>query len=89
MHTLKTIGNSSFPINNGSGMTHMKLHFTNAEVGMWNAEGWSRCALSFFKIDRIHHFDIRFFNVSFSIRLAAFQASGSARMKLHGMTNDD
>ena len=24
-----------------------------------NAEGWSRCALSFFKIDRIHHFDIR------------------------------
>jgi len=34
----------------------MKLHLTNAEVGMWNAEGWSRCALSFFKIDRIHHF---------------------------------
>ena len=24
---------------------HMK-HLTNAEVGMWNAEGWSRCALS-------------------------------------------
>ena len=35
----------------------MKLNLTNAEVGMWNAEGWSRCALSFFKIDRIHHFD--------------------------------
>jgi len=40
--------------------TYMKLHLTNAEVGlrpvgaigayapegMWNAEGWSRCALS-------------------------------------------
>ena len=56
----------------------MKLHLTNAEVGMWNAEGWSRCALSFFKIDRIHHFDIRhslfdirFFRVSFPIRLDA------------------
>ena len=41
---------------------------------MWNAEGWSRCALSFFKIDRIHHFDIRhtlfdirFFKVSFRL----------------------
>jgi hypothetical protein len=29
------------------GVAHMKLHLTNAEVGMWNAEGWSRCALSF------------------------------------------
>jgi hypothetical protein len=38
----------------------VKLHLTNAEVGMWNAEGWSRCALSFFKIDRLHHFDIRY-----------------------------
>jgi len=28
-------------------------------------------------------FDILFFRVSFSIRLAAFQASGGARMKLH------
>jgi hypothetical protein len=37
----------------------MKLHLTNAEVGMWNAEGWSRCALSFYKTDRIHSFDIR------------------------------
>ena len=26
--------------------TYMKLHLTNADVGMWNAEGWSRCALS-------------------------------------------
>jgi len=25
----------------------MKLHLTNAEVGMWNAEGWSRFAKSF------------------------------------------
>ena len=54
-----------------------------------NAEGWGRYALSFFKIDRIHHFDIhdsifdiRFFRVSFTIRLAAVQASGGARMKL-------
>ena len=27
-------------------LTLMKLHLTNAEVGMWNAEGWNRCALS-------------------------------------------
>jgi len=27
--------------------------------------------------------------VSFPIRLDAFQARGGARMKLHGMTNDD
>ena len=27
----------------------MKLHLANAEVGMWNAEGWSRFALSFKK----------------------------------------
>jgi hypothetical protein len=27
--------------------------------------------------------------VSFPIKLAAFQASGAARMKLHGMTIDD
>ncbi len=25
----------------------MKLHLTNAEVGMWNAEGWKRFAKSF------------------------------------------
>jgi hypothetical protein len=31
---------------------------------------------------RISIFDIRFFKVSFPIRLAAFQASGAARMKL-------
>ena len=29
-----------------SGGARVKLHLTNAEVGMWNAEGWSRCALS-------------------------------------------
>ena len=77
---------------------HIKLHLTNAEVGlrpvgaigayapegMWNAEGWSRFAQSFFKIIRIQFFDInssifdiRFFKVSFSIRLDAFQAVGA------------
>jgi hypothetical protein len=29
-----------------SGAARVKLHLTNAEVGMWNAEGWSLCALS-------------------------------------------
>jgi hypothetical protein len=49
----------------------------------------SKCGIAslshFYKIDRIHYFDIRhslfdirFFRVSFSIRLAAFQASGGA-----------
>ena len=37
----------------------------------------------FFKIDRIHYFDILFFRVSFLIKRAAFQASGGARMRLH------
>ena len=37
----------------------------------------------FYKIDRLHYFDIRFFTVSFSIWLAAVQASGGAHMKLH------
>ena len=65
----------------------MKLYFTNAEVGMRNAEGWSRYALSFFKIDRIPPFDtcpleedslfdIRFFKVSFTINRAAPMVSG-------------
>ncbi len=55
---------------------------------MSNVEGWFRFAQSFFyNLDRIHSFDIdihysifdiRFFKVSFSIRLAAFQASGGA-----------
>ena len=40
-----------------SGSCSYETTFTNAEVGMWNAEGWRRRALSFFKIDRIHHFD--------------------------------
>ncbi len=70
-------------------MTCVKLHLTNAEVGMWNAEGWSRCALSFqlIKIDRMPSFDIRyslfdirFLKVSSSIKLTVFQASGAARM---------
>jgi hypothetical protein len=30
------------------------------------------------QIDRIHQFDIRFFRVSYSIKLAAFQAGGWA-----------
>jgi hypothetical protein len=52
---------------------------------MSNVEGRNRFAHSFFKKDRIPYFDppaaehslfdIRFFRVSFSIRLAAFQAS--------------
>ena len=74
----KTVGGSKHV------MSYMK-HLTNAEVGMWNAEGWSRCALSFFKIDRIHHFDIRhslfdirFFKVSFLIKLTAYSAGGLA-----------
>jgi hypothetical protein len=32
----------------------------------------------FYKIDRIHSFDIRFFKVSFLIKLAAVQAGGRA-----------
>ena len=69
----------------------MKIHEAksepqNIECRMSNVEGWFRFAQSFFyKIDRIHSFDIRhslfdirFFKVSFSIRLAAFQASGGA-----------
>jgi hypothetical protein len=60
---------------------------------MWNAEGWSRCALSFFKIDRIHHFDIRHSIFAFSKFLFrsdwTLAASGGAHMKLQGMTNDD
>ena len=55
-----------------SGGACMKLHLTNAEVGMWNAEGWGCCALSFFKIDRIHHFDIR--HSLFDIRYSLFQS---------------
>jgi len=51
-----------------------------------NYEGWFRFAQSFSKIDRIHSFDIRYslfdkpfkVEVSFSIKLAAFQASGWA-----------
>jgi hypothetical protein len=44
---------------------------------------WYRFARSFelIKIDRIPSFDIRFFRVSFSIKLAAFQASGAAYKK--------
>jgi len=41
----------SFPIKlaafQASGAARVKLHLTNAEVGMWNAEGWSRFAKSF------------------------------------------
>ena len=50
-----------------------------------NYEGWFRFAQSFYKIARIHSFDIRhslfdirFFKVSFLNKLAAFQASGWA-----------
>jgi len=39
---------------------HMKLHLTNPEVGMWNAEGWSRFAKSFLKQTEYIHsmFDV-------------------------------
>jgi hypothetical protein len=40
---LKLMTLTTFPLK-----PHMKLHLTNAEVGMWNAEGWSRCALSLY-----------------------------------------
>ena len=50
-----------------------------------NVEGWLPLRSVFYKIDRIHPFDIhnsifdiRFFKVSFSIKLADFQASGGA-----------
>jgi hypothetical protein len=69
----------------------MKLQVTGtanrriSNIEPQNVEVWFRFAQSFFKIDRIHYFDIhysifdiRFFRVSFSIRLAAFQASGGA-----------
>jgi hypothetical protein len=49
---LEIIAEVSFSLNPSvsvtTGSTLMKLHLTNAEVGMWNAEGWSRFAQSFF-----------------------------------------
>ena len=66
---------------------YIKLHLTNAEVGMWNAEGRSRCALSFLKIDRIHHFDIHYSIFAFSKFLFrsdwTLAARGADHMKLH------
>ena len=53
---------------------------------MSNVEGWNRFAHSFFlkQTEYINAmFDVRRSLVSFSIRLAAFQARGGARMKLH------
>ena len=77
------------------GGAHMKLHADGTanrrimNIEPQNFEGWFRCAQSFYKIVRIHSFDIhdsifdiRFFKVSFSFNLAAFQASGGAYMKL-------
>jgi hypothetical protein len=76
----------------------MKLHIVRtanrriSNIEPQNVEGWNRFAQSFFKIDRIHYFDIRhslfdirysLFRVSFLIRLAVFLASGGAHMKLH------
>ena len=63
-----------------------------AEYRMTNDEGRRMESLReiFFKIDRIHSFDVRCWTfdvrcslVSFSIRLAAVQARGGARVKLH------
>ena len=69
----------------------VKLHIVGtanrriSNIEPQNVEGWNRFAQSFFKIDRIHYFDIRhslfdirFFRVSSMIRLDAFQASGGA-----------
>ena len=72
----------------------------NIEQEISNDEVWNRCAQSFSKNNMIEYltsifvipcsiFVIRFFKVSFSIKLAAVQASGNAHMKLHGMTNDE
>jgi len=66
----------------------------NIEQEISNDEVWNRCAQSFFsKLIMIEYltsiFVIRFFRVSFSIRLAAFQASGGARMKLHRFRQDN
>jgi len=55
-----------------SGAAYMKLHLKNAEVGMWNAEGWVAALCLFLKIDRIHHFDIR--HSLFDIRYSLFQS---------------
>jgi hypothetical protein len=67
----------------------MKLHIVRtanrriSNIEPQDHEGWNRCALSFelIKIDRIPSFDIRysifdirFFRVSFSIKLAASMA---------------
>jgi len=40
--------------------TFQKANRRTAEYRISNVEGWNRCALSFFKIDRIHSFDIRY-----------------------------
>jgi len=64
-----------------------KANRRTAEYRMSNVEGRNRFALAFLKLTEyipskfdIHYsiFDIRFFKVSLSIRLAAFQARGGA-----------
>ena len=51
---------------------------------MTNNEGWNRFAKSFLKRTEYIHstFDVRCSSVSFSIELAAYQASGGAYMRL-------
>ena len=58
----------------------MKLDLTNAEVGMRKSEGWNRFAKSFLKQTEYIHstFDVGRSSVSFSIKLAAFQANSWA-----------
>jgi hypothetical protein len=55
---------------------------SNIEQEISNDEVWNRCAQSFSKIIMIEYltsiFVIRFFGVSFSIKLATVQASGGA-----------
>ena len=68
----------------------------NIEQEISNDEMWNRCAQSFSIIIMLEYltsifvipcsiFVIRFFRVSFSIRLAAFQARGNACMKLQSL----
>ena len=71
----------------------------NIEQEISNDEAGNRCVQSFLKIKMVVYltsifiipcsiFVIRFFKVSFSIKLAAFQTGGTARMKLHLIRQD-
>ncbi|CAB1081596.1 hypothetical protein D1AOALGA4SA_9244 [Olavius algarvensis Delta 1 endosymbiont] len=49
----------------------LKANRRTAEYRISNVEGWNRFAQSFYKIDRIHSFDIR--HSLFDIRYSLFQ----------------